>query len=97
MSTLPKKKLSVLKRARQSVKRNIRNRGVRTMVKTYIKKLQEAIASGEKDQMDSALRKVTKVISSAASKGVLHSNTASRYISRLSKRVNAALKKSAAA
>ncbi len=88
MATAPAKKLSVLKRVRQTKKRTLRNRSVRTMVKTYIKKLHEAIASGEKDQMDSALRQVTGVISSAASKGVMHRNTASRYISRLSKRVN---------
>lgn len=88
MATVPAKKLSVLKRVRQTKKRTLRNRGVRTMVKTYIKKLHEAIASGEKGLMDSALRQVTKVISRAASKGVMHRNTASRYISRLSKRVN---------
>ncbi len=90
MATTPAKKLSVLKRVRQTKKRTLRNRGVRTMVKTYIKKLHEAIASGEKDQMDSALLKATSVISTAASKGVLHRNTASRYISRLAKQVNKA-------
>ncbi len=89
MATVPAKKLSVLKRVRQTKKRTLRNRGVRTMVKTYIKKLHEAIASGEKDVVETSLRQVVSVISTAASKGVMHRNTASRYISRLSKRANA--------
>ncbi len=90
MATVPPKKLSVLKRVRQTKKRTLRNRAVRTSVKTYIKKLHEAIAEGKKEVVESALRKAISVISTAASKGVLHRNTASRYISRLSKRVNAA-------
>ncbi len=90
MATVPAKKLSVLKRVRQTKKRTMRNRAVRTTVKTYIKKLHEAIASGDKEVVKSALRKAISVISTAASKGVLHRNTASRYISRLSKRANAA-------
>ena len=89
MATVPAKKLSVLKRVRQTKKRTLRNRGVRTMVKTYIKKLHEAIASGKKDVVETSLRQVVSVISTAASKGVMHRNTASRYISRLSKRANA--------
>ena len=90
MATVPAKKLSVLKRVRQTKKRTLRNRAVRTYVKTYIKKLHEAIAEGDKKVVESALRKAISVISTAASKGVLHRNTASRYISRLSKRANAA-------
>ncbi len=89
MATVPAKKLSVLKRVRQTKKRTLRNRAVRTSVKTYIKKLHEAIQEGDKAVVKSALQKAVSVISTAASKGVLHRNTASRYISRLSKRVNA--------
>jgi len=90
LATVPAKKLSVLKRVRQTKKRTLRNRAVRTSVKTYIKKLKDAIAEGDKLVVESALRKAISVISTAASKGVLHRNTASRYISRLSKRANAA-------
>ena len=91
MATVPAKKLSVLKRVRQTKKRALRNRAVRTSVKTYIKKLHEAMAEGDKEVVESALQKAVSVISTAASKGVLHRNTASRYISRLSKRANAAV------
>ncbi len=90
MAIVPPKKLSVLKRVRQTKKRTMRNRAVRTTVKTYIKKLNDAIAEGDKKVVESALRKAVSVISTAASKGVLHRNTASRYISRLSKKANAA-------
>lgn len=89
MATTPAKKLSVLKRVRQTKKRTLRNRAIRTSVKTYIKKLHEAIGAGDKEVVESALKKVVSVISTAASKGVLHRNTASRYISRLSKKANA--------
>ena len=96
MSNQPKRSLSVLKRARQSLKRAQRNRSVRSKVRTYIKKLNAAIEAKDAAQVEDALKEVMKVISSAASKGVLHRNTASRYISRLSKRAHKALKSEAA-
>lgn len=96
MSNKPKRSLSVLKRARQNLKRSIRNRGVRTRVRTYIKKMDVAIASGDKDVISATLREVTKVISSAASKGVMHRNTASRHVSRLAKKAYAAINSAAA-
>ena len=89
-STAPKRKLSVLKRARQSIKRNLRNKSVRSEVKTYIKKFQEALESGDKARIEADLRLAVKKISSAASKGVLHRNTASRNISRLARKANQA-------
>jgi small subunit ribosomal protein S20 len=92
----PKRKPSVLKRARQSEKRNQRNRVVISKVKTYTKKVHEALESGDGGEVEKALRQAVKQISSAASKGVLHRNTASRKISRLSKKVNDALKSKAA-
>jgi small subunit ribosomal protein S20 len=90
--TAPQRKLSVLKRARQTEKRNLRNKSVRSEVKTFIKKFTDALSSGKKEQVEEALRLVVKRISSAASKGVLHKNTASRNISRLSKKANQVLK-----
>ena len=88
MATVPKKKLSVLKRVRQTAKRNLRNKSVRTKVRNYIKKLYVAIKAGEAKEVDTILRETIGVISSAASKGVYHKNTASRYISRLTKRAD---------
>jgi small subunit ribosomal protein S20 len=85
----PKKNLSAMKRARQAVKRNLRNTSVLSSVKTIIKKVEEAIASGNREDAGKALLKVVTALNKAASKGVIHNNTASRKISRLTKKVNA--------
>jgi small subunit ribosomal protein S20 len=85
----PKKNLSAEKRARQSVKRNLRNRSVESGVKTVLKKVETAVASGNRDEAGKALLQAVKALNKAASKGVVHRNTASRNISRLTKKVNA--------
>lgn len=85
----PKKNLSAIKRARQAVKRNLRNRGVLSSVRTVMKKAETAIASGNKEDAGKALLQVEKALNRAASKGVIRKNTASRNISRLTKKMNA--------
>ena len=85
----PKKNLSAMKRARQSVKLNLRNRGVVSSVKTITKKVDEAIASGNREEANKALLQAVKTLNKATSKGIIHRNTASRKISRLTKKVNA--------
>ncbi len=92
----PKKNLSAMKRARQAVKRNLRNRTIRSTVKTILKKLEASIASGNRENVGKALIEATKTLNKAASKGVIKKNTASRNISRLTKKVNAFLKAEAA-
>jgi len=85
----PKKNLSAEKRARQSVKRNLHNRSVESGVKTVLKKVETAVTSGNRDDAGKALLQAVKALNKAASKGVVHRNTASRNISRLTKKVNA--------
>jgi small subunit ribosomal protein S20 len=85
----PKKNLSAMKRARQAVKRNLRNTSVLSSVKTVLKKVDEAIASGNREDAGKALLRAVTTLNKAASKGVIHDNTASRKISRLTKKVNA--------
>jgi small subunit ribosomal protein S20 len=85
----PKKNLSAMKRARQAVKRNLRNTSVLSAVKTVLKKVEEAIASGNREDAGKALLRAVTALNKAASKGVIHDNTASRKISRLTKKVNA--------
>ena len=92
----PKKNLSAMKRARQSVKRNIRNRSRLSSVKTILKKLDSSLSSGNKDDASKMLVQAIKALNQAASKGVIHRNTASRNISRITKKVNAFLKAGAA-
>lgn len=66
-----------------------RNKAIRSKVKTYVKKVQAAVESGDKALANEALRAAVSEISKAESKGVYHANTASRKISRLSKAVSA--------
>mgnify|MGYP002336015781 CR=1 FL=1 len=87
----PKKDLSTLKRVRQAEKHRLRNQSVETKVKTYITKLDAALPSKDKEGIKKILNETIRVISSAASKGIIHKNTASRKISRITKKVNAAL------
>ncbi|MEN8232342.1 MAG: 30S ribosomal protein S20 [Thermodesulfobacteriota bacterium] len=80
---------SALKRNRQSLVRRDRNRANRTKVKTAVKKIDTAIeveASVEKAQ--EALLAAVPIIERAAVKGAFHKKTASRKVSRLTKRVN---------
>lgn len=79
---------SAAKRARQSLVRRDRNRSVRTGVRTAIKKVEAAVAAGDKTAATSALTHATSVIARATSKGVLHANTAGRRVSRLHLLVN---------
>ncbi|MEW6586552.1 MAG: 30S ribosomal protein S20 [Nitrospirota bacterium] len=78
-----------MKRARQAEKRNLRNKAVKSAVKTVVKKTESAIASGNKEEAAKELALAIKALTRAASKGVVHKNTASRKISRLTKQANA--------
>jgi small subunit ribosomal protein S20 len=79
---------SAIKRARQSEERRVRNRSRKTRMKTAIKKLEEALSQRSPELAQAKLKEAISVIDKTASKGVIHRNTASRKISRLSKRVN---------
>ena len=78
---------SAEKRNRQSEKRRARNQGVRTRVKTAVKKVRESLEQGELAAAQQAFLAAARVIDKASSKGVVHRNTASRKISRLAKAV----------
>lgn len=80
---------SAIKAARQSLKRQERNRSVLRRVKTYMKKVHGAIQENNSDGAKASLREATSELHKAVTKGTLHRNTASRWISRLTTRVNA--------
>ena len=80
---------SAKKRVLVAAKRAERNKAARSKVKTYIKKVEAAIASGDKEAAQAALIAATSVIDTAASKGIYHKNTSSRKVSRMAKAVNA--------
>ena len=79
-----KRKKSVLKRAAQSLKRSAVNRSNRTRVRSMIKSLRGAIASGDAAAAGKLLQGTISAIYRAVTKGVLEKNTANRYKSRLS-------------
>ena len=75
------------KRARQTERRTDVNKARRSRMRTFVRKVEEAIAVGDPAQAAEALRLAQPEIMRTVSKGVLHKNTASRKISRLAARV----------
>lgn len=84
---MPQRHPSAQKRHRQNLKKQARNRAVRTEMRHEIRKVREIIAKGEAGTAKTELMAAVRLISKAASKGIIHRNTASRYIARLSKQV----------
>jgi small subunit ribosomal protein S20 len=80
---------SAKKAVRQINRRTEVNRGRRSRMRSYLRKVEEAIAAGNKDQARAALAAAEPELMRAVSKSVLHRNTAARKISRLSARVKA--------
>ena len=79
---------SALKRIKQTEKRTERNRHIRSTLRTFIKRVREAVATKDVNLAKEALTAAIPVIDGAASKGVIHSANASRNVSRLTKLVN---------
>jgi small subunit ribosomal protein S20 len=75
------------KRARQNERRYAVNKARRSRIRTYLRKVEEAIASGDKDAAAAALRAAQPELMRGVTKGVYHKNTAARKMSRLSSRV----------
>ncbi|MCJ8140578.1 30S ribosomal protein S20 [Falsirhodobacter halotolerans] len=75
------------KRARQAEARYAVNKARRSRIRTFLRKVEEAIASGDQDAAKEALRLAQPELARGVTKGVVHKNTASRKISRLSSRV----------
>ena len=73
----------------QSAKETMRNKAIKSNLKTVVKKADAAIAAGTADK-EAAVVAAVSAIDKAASKGVLHKNTAARKISRMAKRANKA-------
>ncbi|WP_118135872.1 30S ribosomal protein S20 [Oceanicella sp. SM1341] len=77
------------KRARQIERRTAVNKARKSRIRTFIRKVEEAIAGGDQAVAQEALRTAQPEIMRGVTKGVLHANTASRKVSRLSSRVKA--------
>jgi small subunit ribosomal protein S20 len=80
---------SALKRARQTETRSARNRNNTSRLRTALRELREALAKGDKTAAEQVFRQSVSALDKGVQKGSLHENTASRYKSRLSARLNA--------
>ncbi len=85
---------SAEKRNRQNVNQRERNRAHRSRLRTAIKRLRSAVSSGDAPAAEALMPLTFSVIDKIAQKGIIHSNAASRYKSRIAKRV-AEMKKAA--
>ena len=77
------------KRARQNEARYVVSKARRSRIRTFLRKVEEAIASGDKTAAGTALQLAQPELARGVTKGVLHKNTVSRKLSRLSARVKA--------
>ena len=80
---------SARKRIRQTAKRTLRNHARKARMRTFVKKVEQACAAGDKDAAQAALKAAQPEMQRAVGKGVIHLNTVSRKLSRLSARIKA--------
>jgi len=80
---------SARKRIRQTAKRTERNRMRRSRVRTFLRKVELALATADKPSAEAAFRAAQPELQRAVTKGVLHQNTVARKLSRLSARIKA--------
>jgi len=78
---------SAKKAARKIARRTEINKARRSRMRTFVRKVEEAIASGNRESALAALKEAEPILMRAAQKGVVHKHTASRKVSRLSHRV----------
>ena len=77
------------KRAKQSTKQRAANAGLRTQLRSAIKKVQKAIAAGDAKAAEAALRSEQSTIDAIADKKIIHKNKAARHKSRLAQQIKA--------
>ena len=80
---------SAKKAGRQTARRTDANKARRSRMRSFARKVEEAIASGDKAAAAAALKEAEPVIARTAQKGLMHRKSASRKVSRLAKRVSA--------
>lgn len=77
------------KRARQSVARNTHNASMRSMMRTSIKRVRQAIEAGDQAAANEVFSKTSSIIDRVADKNIIHKNKAARHKSRLSAAIKA--------
>ncbi|WP_066461837.1 30S ribosomal protein S20 [Sanguibacter suarezii] len=79
---------SQIKRIGTNEKARLRNKAVKTELRTHVRRVRDAVAAGDKDAANAALVSASKKLDKAVSKGVIHSNQAANRKSALAKAVN---------
>jgi small subunit ribosomal protein S20 len=79
---------SQLKRIRTNEKARLRNKSIKSSLKTAVRRFREAVAAGEKDQALGELRVASRALDKAVSKGVIHRNQAANRKSAMARRAN---------
>jgi small subunit ribosomal protein S20 len=80
---------SQIKRIRTNEKARLRNKAVKSELKTYVRRVREAVATGDKDAANTALQAASRKLDKAVSRGVIHANQAANRKSAIAKKVNA--------
>ncbi|MFI2705696.1 30S ribosomal protein S20 [Cellulosimicrobium composti] len=80
---------SQIKRIRTNEKARLRNKAVKSELKTYVRRVREAVAAGDKEAATTALQAASRKLDKAVSKGVIHANQAANRKSAIAKAVNA--------
>ncbi|EEH63941.1 ribosomal protein S20 [Gleimia coleocanis DSM 15436] len=78
---------SQMKRIKTNEKRRIRNKAVKSELKTFVRRVREAIVAGDREAAEAALRLAGKKLDKAASKGVIHRNQAANRQSKLAQQI----------
>jgi len=76
---------SQIKRNRQNETARLRNKSVRSALKTYARRVRQSLAAGDRDAAEAAYRRAARAYDKAASKGVIHRNNAANHKSRLAR------------
>jgi small subunit ribosomal protein S20 len=87
----PKKNPSALKRVRQTEVKQLRNQAKKSEIRTLVKKFEAALVADDKDAIKETFKIAIKTIDSAASKGIIQKNTASRKIAKIAKKAHASI------
>ena len=79
---------SQIKRNRQNEAARLRNKSVRSALKTYARRVRESLAAGDREAADAAFRRAARAYDKAASRGVIHPNNAANHKARLARALN---------
>ncbi len=82
---------SAIKRIRQNDKKRIRNRHIRTTLRSALKRFEQTLEKQNAEELKALLDKTISIVDTAASKGIIHKNKAARHVSQIRRKINSFL------